>query len=221
MSLRGFTIGDYHTGEDWRMILNSKDLTPAEPKTYLVDLDGRDGSLDLSESLAGEVKYKDRTLKAGFILTEGTRREREDLIREITNYINGKKRKIVDPDDLDHYLVGRIKITAKTNTQAYGTLSIEATCEPWRYLKDSITRYYPVNAKSTAPVKLVFFNRGAKTVCPTITVTGIVTIIIKGVTTQLSAGSYKITDLKLYSGSNEVNVYGSGSVTFSYEEADL
>lgn len=219
--MRGFQIGDYHTGDDWKMILNSKDLTPAEPKTYLVDLDGRDGSLDLSESLAGEVKYKDRTLKAGFILTEGTRKERDQVLREIRNYINGKKRKIVDPDDPDHYLVGRIKITGETNTQAYGTLNIEATCEPWRYLKDSISRYYSVNAKSTAPVSLIFFNQGAKTVCPTLTITGIVTILISDVATTLHAGTYKITDLKFYSGANEVRLYGSGSATFSYEEADL
>lgn len=221
MSLRGFYIGDYHTGEDWEFILNSKDLTPAEPKTYLVDLDGRDGSLDLSESLAGEIKYKDRTLKAGFIITEGTREERAILIQKVTSYINGKKRKIVDPDDLNHYLVGRIKITGVTNTQGYGTMTIEATCEPWRYLKDPISRYYKVNAASSTPVKLVFFNNGAKTVCPEIVVTGLVTIKVQGVDTTLSSGSYKISDLKLYAGSNEVMVYGSGSVTFTYQEADL
>lgn len=133
MSLRGFTFGNIHTGTTWGLILSSKSLTPPEPKTYYVELEGRDGSLDLSESLAGEIKYKDRTLKASFILANGTRADRQQLIFSIINYLHGQKMKIVDPDDTTHYLIGRITVTDYENTLAYGTLDIEATCEPWRY----------------------------------------------------------------------------------------
>lgn len=137
MSLRGFKFGNIHTGETWGLILTSKSLTPPEPKTYYVEIEGRNGSLDLSESLTGEIKYKDRKLTASFILANGKRSEREQLISGIINYLHGQKMNIVDPDDEEHYLIGRFTVTDYTNTLAYGTLTVEATCEPWRYSLDS------------------------------------------------------------------------------------
>lgn len=217
--MRGFKYDDIHTGDDWDLILNSKTIDPPEPKTYEVDLDGRDGVLDLSESLAGEIKYKNRTITAVYIMTEGTRLEREILIRKITNYLHGRKRKIVEPDDPDHYFVGRSKISAVSNNQAYATFTVTSNCEPWRYFREGISRYCKINSKT--PQKLVFTNNGARTSCPTITITGLVTIVIDGKATNLTAGTYRLTGLKFYTGVNEVTIYGSGSATFSYEEADL
>lgn len=217
--MRGFNYDEIHTGDDWKLILNSKTITPPEPKTYEVDIDGRDGTLDLSESLAGEIKFKDRTITAVYLLTEGSRVERERLIRTITNYLNGRKRKIVEPDDLDHYFIGRSKITAVSNNQAYGSITVQSTCDPWRYSKDKISRYCQVN--TSTPKKWIFTNDGARTAVPVITVTGFITIVVGGVAHSLTAGSYRLTALKFRSGVNEVSMYGSGSATFQYEEADL
>lgn len=218
--MRGFQFDDYNTADDWELILTSKTIDPPEPKTYTVDLDGRDGSLDLSESLAGEIKFKDRTITSVYLMSEGSYEERQAEMRKILNYIQGKKRKIIEPDDPDHYFYGRSKVTGISHNKAYSTFTITSTCEPWRYLRETISRY--IKLSSTDPLTFVFTNDGARTACPKITVTGIVYVKIgDDDPITLTAGSYRLTGLKLYSGSNEVVLYGSGTALFEYEEADL
>ena len=68
---RYFVLDKYNTWYDWRLICTAKDVTPPEPKTYYVELDGMDGTLDLSESLTGEISYKDRTVSAAFFTNNG------------------------------------------------------------------------------------------------------------------------------------------------------
>lgn len=211
---RAFQFDKYNTAYDWGLLLTAKDLTPPDPKTNYVQLDGMSGSLDLSEALTGEVAYNDRTLTASFVSTDGTFAERVVLLRDVTAALHGRKVRIVDPDDLEHYLLGRCKVKA-VQTPSYMELSIEATCEPWRYAINETER------RVDAPGDVVIRNEGSRTVCPVLTVTGTVSITVNGATSKLDTGDYKITDLRLVPGVNVVGVSGTGSVTFTYREADL
>ena len=215
---RFFILDKFNTWYDWRLILTAKDVTPPEPKTNYVNLDGMDGTLDLSESLTGEIAYDDRTVTATFWTNNGTRTEREALLREIRAVSHGRKIKIIEPDDPDHYFYGRVKIKSIKNTVPYAEFSIEATCEPWRYANEESVRSVEVNDQT---VIVIMSNNGVKTLSPTITVTGSVTIGYNGATVDLTAGVYRITDIKLYRGVNIVTVSGTGSVIFTYKEADL
>lgn len=216
---RYFKIDKYNTFYDWDLILTSKSVTPPEPKTNYVDLDGADGTLDLSEALTGEVVYKDRTVSATFWTDHGTRAERTLLLSRIRQALHGKKVKIVEPDDPDHYFFGRVIIKDETNNRAYTTISIECPCEPWRYsLMDSVRS---IAVSGSQVTNLVITNNGLKTLTPEITVTGSVNITYDGSTVSLVAGTYKISDLRLYQGVNVVGVSGEGSVSFTYKEADI
>lgn len=215
---RYFILDKFNTWYDWRLILTGKDITPAEPKTYLVELDGMSGSLDLSESLTGEIAYKDRTISASFWTSEGTRKDRERLLRDIRIALHGKKIKIIEPDDPDHYFYGRISIASEKNILAYAEFTIEAICEPWRYAIEDIEREIIVDSQTVTDV--IIRNNGAKTLTPVITVDGAVNIIYNGVSIPLTSGSYHITDIRLKHGVNIIGVSGEGSVTFIYKEAD-
>lgn len=216
---RFFILDKFNTWYDWRLILTAKDVTPPEPKTNYVDIDGMSGTLDLSESLTGEITYKDRTVSASFWTSEGSYKDRDKLLREIVRALHGKKIKIIEPDDPDHYFYGRVKIKSRKNILPYAEFSIECTCEPWRYaLIDSVRR---VEVNSQSVTEVIIYNSGVKSLCPEITVTGSVDITYNGVKTALTAGSYKISDIRLYQGVNIIGVSGSGSVTFTYKEADL
>lgn len=215
---RFFMLDKFNTFYDWRLILTAKDVTPPEPKTNYVDLGGVNGTLDLSESLTGEIAYNDRTVTASFWTNEGTRTERETLLRDIRAALHGRKIKLIEPDDPDHYFYGRVKITSEKNIVPYAEFSIEAICEPWRYANEESERFVEVNDNA---VDVVLSNNGVKTLSPTITVTGSVTIEYNGATVELTAGSYRVTDIKLYRGANIVTVSGTGTVVFTYKEADL
>lgn len=217
--MRFFILDKYNTWYDWHLVLTAKDITPPEPKTNYVELDGMDGTLDLTESLTGEVRYKDRTVTATFWTNHGNRKEREKLLKDITRALHGKKIPIIEPDDTDHYFIGRVKITSSQNTLAYMEFTIEAICEPWRYaLSDSVRR---VDVSSDDVTNLVINNYGVKTLCPTIEVEGEVVISYEGATASLSEGSYRLPDIKLTQGVNIIGVSGNGSATFTYKEADL
>lgn len=216
---RYFILDKFNTWYDLRLIVTAKTIPDAEPKTNYVKLDGMSGSLDLSEVLTGEITYDDRTISATFWTDYGNRKDREALLRKITASLHGKKIKIIEPDDPNHYFYGRAKIKSKKNILAYAEFSIEAVCEPWRYAIEETVRRVDVNTSVTTEV--VINNNGVKTLSPVITVTGSVEITYNGQKTPLTAGTYKISDIKLRQGTNIIGVSGNGSATFSYREADL
>ena len=215
--MRFFVLDKYNTWYDWRLTLTSKDVTAPEAKTNYVSIDGMSGTLDLSEALTGDVLYNDRTVTASFWSSEGTFQERAALLKTITAALHGKKVQIIEPDDPEHYFLGRIKIKGVEQDQVRIAFTIEATCEPWRYAAEETERRVDVNGDLDAVIN----NTGVKTLTPTLTVTGTVYVTFNGNTTKLTAGTWKITDLRLAQGVNVVKLSGWGSVTFTYREASL
>lgn len=213
---RYFILDKFNTWYDWRLVLTSKDVTPPEPKINLVELDGMSGSLDLSESLTGEITYKDRNVTASFWTDEGTFTERASLLNEIVATLHGKKIKIIEPDDPDHYFYGRVSVKSTKNILPYAEFTIEAICEPWRYALEETVRPIELTRDFT---DIVINNYGVKTLCPTIEVTG--NSVIDGIDTLLVPGVYKIPEIKLKQGSNVLSAWGYGTMTIRYREASL
>lgn len=216
---RFFILDKFNTWFDWRLILTAKNITPPEPKTNLVNIDGMSGSLDLSEALTGEITYNDRTVSATFWTSEGTYKDRESLLKKIAKNLHGKKVKIIEPDDLDHYFIGRIIVKDSKNILPYAEFKIEAMCEPWRYSNHISVRTFETN--STTIKNVIINNQGVKTLTPDIEVAGAIDIIYDNNKISLVDGVYKITDIRLKQGVNIIGVSGNGSVTFKYKEADL
>ena len=215
---RAFIIDKFNTYHDWRLILTAKSISSPQPKTKYVSLDGMNGTLDLSEALTGEITYNDRTVTATFLLTEGTLKERNIKLREIVNKLHGRKVKLIEPDDLDHYLLGRITVKDTKNILPYSEITIEAVCEPWRYSLEDIIRKVDVNGQA---VDIVLTNNGAKNTSPEITIVGSVDIIFNDAQVSLTSGTYKVSDFKLCPGVNLVKVIGTGSATFKYKEVNI
>lgn len=216
--MRGVQFGEYHTADDWNLILNAKKINNPTPKTVKVSVDGRDGDLNLSRALTGEMKYNNRDASFTFLITEGKHDEREELINEIINLIHGQELQIIDPDDPDHYLIGECSISDVINNKAYGSFKVSANCEPYRYSITEINRLITVTTTKTS---IVLSNTGRRTVTPTITVNGSVDLVIGSSNVSLSTGTYKLPALALKTGANIVTVSGSGTVTFKYREAVL
>lgn len=216
---RYFILDKFNTWYDLRLIVTAKTISEAEPKTNYVTLDGMSGSLDLSEALTGEVTYDDRTISATFWTDNGNHKDREALLRKIIASLHGKKIKIIEPDDPEHYFNGRVKIKSKMNNLAYAEFTIEAICEPWRYAIEETVRR--VDVDSAVSTDVIINNNGVKTIIPTITVTGSVEIAYNNAKISLTDGTYKAANIKLRQGVNIIGVSGDGSVTFQYREADL
>lgn len=216
---RHFYFDRYHTFYDWGLVLTDKSLPEPEPKTNYIQLDGVSGSLDLTEALTGEVAYADRIVSATFSASYGSYQWREAMRRQIVAALHGRKVQIIEPDDPEHYFLGRVTVKDGTRHASYSTFTLEAVCEPWRYAREESTRRVEVTASK--PQDVVIVNSGVKTLCPDIQVEGTVKLTFDGASVDLTTGSYKVADIKLRQGSNVVGVSGSGTVTFTYREATL
>lgn len=217
---RCFLFGDYNTWSNWGLILTKKtDLEPPQVKANYVDLEGMSGSLDLTEALSGEPTYEDRIFSAFFCACDSSYEKRRGLLSEIISAIHGRKMKIVEPDDLNHYLYGRMAVRNVNHTVSYSDFSVEMRCDPWRYAHNETVQTISVN--SDAPTDIRIFNNGRKTVCPDILVSGQVTFTCCGVTSSATNGRYKVSTFKLYQGENVIQVSGSGTLTLTYREAVL
>lgn len=214
---REFILDKYHTWHDWRLTLTAKDVTPAEPKTNYVELNGAHGSLDLTEALTGEVTYQDRTVTASFWTSEGTFEERLRVLRAITTALHGRKVRITEPDDPEHFFLGRVKVKGQKWDQVHMELSLEATCDPWRYAINETER----KVDMFGATDVVIHNHGDKTICPLITVSNRMSLTFNGRTVELPVGTYQVSDLRLPHGANVISVAGYGTLTFRYREASL
>ena len=207
--MRGIQFNDHHSADDWGLILNSRKNTPPTPKYVKVSVDGRDGDLNLSRVLTGDIRYNNRKVSYGFVATDGSQIEREELISNIINEVHGQEIKIIEPDDPDHYLLGEVEVTDVQNNKAYSTFEISADCEPYRYSINEVNRI--INLASTE-ANVVLTNAGTKSIIPTITVNGEVNIKYNDTSVSFSDGSFKLTSLILRKGATVISVSGSGTL---------
>lgn len=213
--MRGIKFGVHHSADDWGLILNAKTINTPAPKYVKISIDGRDGDLNLSRTLTGDMKYSNREASFTFLVTDGSQEERAELINEIVNILHGNELQIIEPDDPDHYLLGECSVNSIQNNKAYGSFIVSADCEPYRYAIEEINR--TITASATEG-NIVLTNSGRKTLIPTVTVTGTVNLTIGTTKVSLGVGTYKLTSLILRPGSNVVGVSGSGAITFTYRE---
>lgn len=221
MEKRKIIFGTYDTAaHGWT--LTGWLLEAAEQKTNYLTKPNGDGSWDLSTALTdGVLRYADRQLSASFECSEGTRMEREAVIREMINALDGEKVTIRLPDDDHHHAVGRLHVVREYNDLAHAAVSVTATCEPWKYA-DAET-IVELTAKS-ATQHVTLHNTGKRAVVPRITVAGgPVLLTYNGLPPhELTAGEdQQWTDLLLTRGAHGLGYSGDGTIRIAYREAVL
>lgn len=212
--MRGLTIGALHTYKSLGMILAKPELSAAPIKQKKIDIEGGNGTLDLTEFF-GYPQYDDVTHKFTFVILG------EDLTGQynrLKNALHGVKGKITFDDDPDHYYVGRVFVSSLSVNNKVGTVSLECDCEPWRY-KSAET----VISRAVDGTDSIVLTNGKKRVVPLTTIQTETTLHIEyGLSVwDLGAGDFRLPEMELAEGENIVSVTGTGQITFTYREADL
>ena len=200
---------------DWNIVLTKAEIPLPTPKTSTVDIKGADGVLDLSEVLTGDVLYNNRTIKLTFEMLNDN--DYYGLITEISNYIHGQKIKFTLNNDEDYYYIGRATINQWECVKRKGKIVIQVDCEPYKYAVIETVRTVNV----TNQTKTVTLSNSRKTVCPTLTVTGTITLTINGVQYELAVGEQQLINFRLVEGNNTIKVSGNGTLTISYRQGAL
>jgi phage-related protein len=217
-SSRQVLSGSYRTYTDWKLYLNyGWDLTPPEVQTNYIDIPGRNGSVDASESLTNTPVYKDRTFTANVSCWD-TYENMIALHRSMVNLLHGTKTPIyLDPYSDGDYLMGRVSVGMFKYDYMTGEaiIPITARCEPFWYL-DQLTS---VTQSGSGTVTL---TNAKKTVIPVITIdTDGTALTFNGSTFTLNAGTWRIADIYLLQGTSEIVVNTTGTVKFEYQEGVL
>lgn len=222
MEKRGLIIGTYNTTvRGWT--LTSWEFSAPVYVSNIVEVPGRiDGPLDLSTAVTdGEPRYQQRTLTATFECSNGTRLEREEEITIMTNWLDGWRQDISLPDDVLHYITGRVSVERLYNDPAHASVKVTATCDPWKYSKaETVVTLSGTAAAQTATL----VNSGRRTVVPLLVVTGSGSLNLQfgTATWSLGAGTYQLPDILLTQGSHSLIYSGAGmSMTATYREGML
>lgn len=242
--MNGVTFGSKHSYKDWGLILKSRPvISSPSPKTIYIDIPATDGSLDLTESLTGDVKFNNRTIKFEFAVIEARKRWTA-LYSEVMNYLHGQNMRVILDEDADYYYTGRFQVNEWKSDKRTATIVIEGTVEPYKLEKYSsiedwewdsfnfetgqIRDYRNIRLDGT-PINYVI-NCNRKLVIPKFIVQldeeGTEFIIRwNGGTWQskkvTASGTYVYPDIKLTEGQQNIYLNGKGYISIDYRGGSL
>lgn len=212
--MKGVTFGNYHSYNDFSLILSSKEIGTPSPKTETIDIPGGDGVIDLTDFF-GEVKYNNRKLSFEFS-TIVPQSEFMNLFSEVQNALHGQKMQIILDDDSEWYYVGRVTVSEWKADKNIGKLTIDCDCEPYKTKLEKTVVFVEVSGERT-----VILPNSNKTVVPTIDITGEISLTYGTNFYTLSAGRYDLPAVRLAKGDNTILLSGTGTASFTYGERGL
>ena len=210
---------DYHSFTDLNLVLAPFVMPPAIPKINLLDIEGMDGSLDLTEA-NGEVKYYDRDPKFTFTVFPDDNLTFEERQSVISNALNGMRCKITLDKDPDYYWIGRCKVDEHLCDKKLCRVVITATVAPYKLRQNETSISYGLSSTK----KTIVLKNSRKSVVPKISCTGNAYVSFGEIVDEpLTAGvkDKEILGFQLKKGNNSVTIRGSGTITFKYQEGDL
>ncbi len=215
--MKGIKFGDYHSYDNLRLILASKEIGSPSVKTRKIEVEGADSDLDLTDFF-GEPKYENVTHKFTFSTMEPQSKFLEQF-SQIKNALHGKKMRVILDDDPHFYYVGRLHVSSFTTEKGIGTVSVEADCEPYKY-KIAKT----VVSKAVSGTQTITLTNSRKRAVPEISIetAGSLNIVYQQSNIwDLGSGSYTLPELEFAEGENSVTVTGTGTITFTWQEGSL
>ena len=216
----GVLFDDIHSFRDLNLVLAPFVLPPAKPKTNYIDVPGRDGSIDATESTR-KVTYEDREFSFTFTVFPQDTLTFEDRQTVVSNALNGKRCKITLEKDPDYYLDGRCAVTEHFANKKLRQIVVSVRCAPHKMKHQETVVSVDLASKEE---NTVILQNGKKQVCPTIEVNGNVSISFGGYSEIYTTGTYKDLNICLLEGSNTLTLESLGNsatIKFTYREGAL
>lgn len=142
--MHSINFDDRNTWDDWHLIPSTRPvIAPPQPKVNFIDIPGADGSLDLTEALGRHPNYANRSGSLEFIVGhtgvidggyDHTDKQMWAMTyTRITEYIAGRRIKMVLEDDPEYYYIGRFAVNNWKSDKNWSTITIDYNVEPFKY----------------------------------------------------------------------------------------
>lgn len=197
--------------EDWGMLLKHFDAPPPEPRLYTVEIEGMDGTLDMTE-WAGVVHYQPREVTISL-------RDMRGFHQQLVNKLNGRRVKIWRMEEPSKYYIGRCT-SIPTEPMKHHVTDADYTflCEPYRRFKEKTVANGPANDSWTS----LILSAGTMPTIPTLTVTGgSVNVLYNNTSRSYADGTVQELDYLVMSGDTEIQYRGAGAVKFEWWDGDF
>jgi phage-related protein len=215
--MKGIMFGNYHSWNDFQLILASKTIGTPSPKTETIDIPGGDGVLDLTEFF-GYTKYGNRKLSFEFSSVV-IPSDFMSLFSMVQDALHGRKLPIILDDDPGWQYTGRISVSEWKADRNIGKLTIDCDCDPYKYqIRPTVV------TKAISGTSTIVLENSRKRVVPEVKVTsgsGLTVTFGSGSVWTLASGSYLLPELELTEGDNTVTVSGTGTITLTYTQGKL
>lgn len=215
MIKQGIKFNNFHSYDDFQLVLTDVNIEPPEPYTNYVEVPGRDDYIDVSESL-GEIRYKPRMCEFKFVslLEDGISFEMRKS--QIANAIHGKVCKIILDADADYYYYGRCSVDSYSQKGNLRQIVVTATVEAYKLKHEKTTVIAKVNGEA-----VIVCQNERMSYVPTIISDAEMSLVFNGSSYAVGAGTYLLPDMKFVQGDNIITCTGTGTITFTYQEGAL
>lgn len=227
-SYHSINIGEINTWDDWHIVPSSRPLIAAPSvKTSYINLPGGDGSLDLTEVLAGRPTYNRRSGSWEFIVMNDYG-DWATRYSEIMAYLQGQEFRIIFDDDPEYYYFGRLSVNEWRSEAYWSRIVINYNVDPYKrnvdgfgdrwlwdpfnFSTDTVQDYHKLSVVNTLSID--FINDSLVDVKPVISASNnALRMTIGGHTYNLDRGPNVIDGLMLPPGTTSITFSGNGTIS--------
>ena len=230
----------FHTYDDWGLYITNTDCI-GEPELYTkyLEIPGRNGLLDLSETVTKRQTYKKRPIKID-LAGHRPKINWDGIISTFRNEINGRVCRVIFDNDSGYYWRGRVSIKDFESVLNLGKFtidipeadpykySVESSAEPWLWdpfnFETGIITY--IGAIQVSGSRTITIPHGYMPTCPEFVVSnktsGTFKVAYGGTNYDLSVGSNKIPAIMVGGEDDETLTFtGTARVEIVYRSGSL
>ncbi len=161
----------YNTYTNWYMVPSSRPvIQPPKPKKTMIDIPGSNNRIDLTETLAGDVTYSNRTGSLEFIVLNDKPMTWYEVYNDVMNTLHGRRVQIRLEEEPDWYYEGRVEVNNWASNEDYSRITIDYDLEPFKYQTTPVTQTYTLTNTETT----IYFPYGFRApTLPKFTLSGV------------------------------------------------
>ena len=128
----GIKIGEFHSYKDFGLVPTSKPIINLpSPKLEYLEIPGRQGEIDITESLTSEVIYEMRTGSFEFLVSD-IKKWQVVYVKLLSN-VHGKKINIILDTEKDYVYQGRMWVSEFKSDKNYAIITLDYKLDPYKY----------------------------------------------------------------------------------------
>ena len=226
--------GEKHTYNDWNLLqVGAARVSPPVPQTRTQIVPGRDGVIDLTQSLDGFVHYEPATF-TGVYRCIARRKDWDGVISEILNFLQGRSAKLYLDDTEKGHWEGRFTIESIEYGKAKFDVTITGIVDPYKYMENGTDGEWLLDDFDFETDyawgfdDLVIDGEQEIEICasklpitPTFDCTGSIYATYNGTTYALPEGKSVIPTLRLADEKKTVTLSGNGTVSIIFRGGTL